>query len=161
VRCAIPNSCPNTGYAGQFALRVFGWRKSPAAWLSSWSLGSIANMSYAVRCILFGLCLLGLCSCASVAPTSVGDNDATTFIYVANVRYFAFVGMDHADKIRMDGWHFASSALDAAGIKYSAEGDMGIMSISVQRSRCDEAIELLRRDAKLKDYWIKIVKDVR
>lgn len=121
----------------------------------------IANMGDTVRSILLGLCLLGLCSCASVAPTPVADNDAKTFVHVATVRYFAAVRMDNLDKTRTDGWHYASSALDAAGIKYSAEGDMGKMSISVQRSRCREAIELLRRDAKLKDYWIEIVKDIR
>jgi hypothetical protein len=118
-------------------------------------------MSDILRSLLLGLCLFVLCSCASVAPTPSGDYDAKTFIYVANVRYFAFVGMDHADKARTDGWHYASSALDAAGIKYSAKGDMGLMSISVQRSRYHEAIELLRRDAKLQDYWIEIVEDTR
>jgi len=119
----------------------------------------IANMVDNVRSILLGLCLLGLCSCASVAPTPVGDNDAKTFVFVAVVRYP--VRMDNLDKTRTDGFHYASSALDAAGIKYSAEGDLGKMSISVQRSRCREAIALLSRDAIRKDYWIEIVKDIR
>jgi len=28
----------NAGYDGQFSLRVSGWRESPTAWLSSWTL---------------------------------------------------------------------------------------------------------------------------
>jgi hypothetical protein len=34
----LPNiTGANACYAGQFSLRVSGWRESPAAWLSSWS----------------------------------------------------------------------------------------------------------------------------
>ncbi len=33
-----PNTGANAGYAGQFSLRVSGWRQLLAAWLSSWTL---------------------------------------------------------------------------------------------------------------------------
>jgi hypothetical protein len=41
-RDLVPNVQAIAGdYAGQLSLRVSGWRKSPAAWFSFWSLGSI------------------------------------------------------------------------------------------------------------------------
>jgi len=116
-------------------------------------------MSDRVRSILLGVSFVGLCSCASVAPAPIADNDPKTFVYVATVHYFFPLRMDFQDKTRVDGWNYASSALRAAGIKFSGEGDMGNMSLSVQRSRCRDAVELLKRNARLQDYWIEMAKD--
>jgi len=49
-----PNSAgANAGYSGQFSLRVFGWRESPAAWLSFWSLGSMNAPRVSRKVLIF------------------------------------------------------------------------------------------------------------
>ncbi len=53
-------SITNAGYAGLFSLRISGWRESPAAWLSFWSLGLMKS-----TCALASLGLLLAAGCRS------------------------------------------------------------------------------------------------
>jgi hypothetical protein len=119
-------------------------------------LGVIASMSDTVRSILLVSVAFGLCSCAYTVPKAVAKDDDKPFVYVAAVHDVPF-----DDEPKPDAWHYAHSVLDAAGIRYFMEEDLGVTSISVEPSRCHDAVVLLSGDAKARGYWIEIAKRYR
>jgi hypothetical protein len=113
-------------------------------------------MGYIVRSFLFSIALVGLCSCVHTAPKPDTMEDWKTFVYVAAVHC---VPLDAEP--RPDTWHHVHRLLDAAGIRNFMESSSGVASISVEPSRCHEAVDLLRRDAAARGYWIEIAKQFR
>jgi len=113
-------------------------------------------MSDIMRSFLFFIALIGLCSCAYSPPKHVEMDDWRTFVYVAAVHSVPLDG-----EPRPDAWHHVRSILDAAGIRNFMESSSGVASISVEPSRSHDAVDLLRRDAAVRGYWIAIAKQFR
>jgi hypothetical protein len=49
--------------------------------------------------------------------------------------------------------------LQRADIRTSMTSSAGVAAVSVERSRCREAVALLRKDAAAGGYWLEIAKE--
>ena len=88
-----------------------------------------------------------------VASPATQDIDLTNFVYVADVHNVPVPGEKFTNT-----WLHVHGMLDEAGIHNYMESAHGVASVSVECNRAGEAVELLRKDAISKGYWIEIAK---
>jgi len=108
--------------------------------------------------IPLGLVLVvGLCSCAHSPPApaqaekQVEPQDGDTFVYVASVHNVPF-----NLEPKPNAWARVCFVLQRADIRTSMAASAGVASVSVERRRSREAVELLRKDAAAKGYWLEV-----
>ena len=117
---------------------------------------SIANVSLIF--VLFALLPLALCSCVHTSPPpSEQPSEQTSgaeFVYIASVH-----SQPVENEPQPSAWRHVYELLEGHRIVPIMTSSGGVASISVERNRAREAVELLRGDAARKGYWIKISKD--
>jgi hypothetical protein len=96
---------------------------------------------------------LALCSCAHTAPTAE-QTSGDEFVYIASVH-----SQPVENEPKPNAWQHVYQLLDQRRILILMTSSGGVASISVERDRSREAVELLRGDAARKGYWIKISKE--
>jgi hypothetical protein len=116
-------------------------------------LGVISTMSSIARSYLLVVVFAGLCSCVHRPTKHVEREDWKTFVYVAAVHNVPLDG-----EPRPNAWHHVRDILNGAGIRNFMESSSGVASISVEPNRSREAVELLRKDAAARGYWIEIAR---
>jgi hypothetical protein len=116
-------------------------------------LGVISTMSSIARSYLLVVVLVGLCSCVHRPPKPVEIEDWKTFVYVAAVHNEPLDG-----EPRPNTWDHVRGILNGAGIRNFMESSSGVASISVEPDRSREAVELLRKDAAARGYWMEIAR---
>jgi hypothetical protein len=114
------------------------------------------------------LLALGLCSCAHTPPEPkpepapapepqrVEKQDDETFVWVASVHSVPFT-----QEPQPNAWARVCFVLQRADIRTSMTASAGVASVSVERKRSRDAVELLRKDAAEKGYWLEIAKEFR
>jgi len=114
------------------------------------------------------LVVLGLCSCAhtppapapesapALGPLRVEKQDDETFVWVASVHSVPF-----KQEPQPNAWAHVCFVLQRADIRTSMTASAGVASVSVERKRSRDAVELLRKDAAQKGYWLEIAKEFR
>jgi len=112
------------------------------------------------------LLALGLCSCAHTPPAPepatapepqrVEKQDDETFVWIASVHSVPF-----KQEPQPNAWAHVCFVLQRADIRTSMTASGGVASVSVERKRSREAVEMLRKDAAAKGYWLEIAKEFR
>ena len=110
------------------------------------------------------LAAVGLCSCAHNPPESaftpapaatpnpppVEKPAGDEFVYIASVH-----NTPQRGEPQPNAWYYVYRLLEKAGIRTIMTAAGGVASISVERSQSATALDVLRKDAAEKGYWIK------
>jgi hypothetical protein len=125
------------------------WNRKRCGWGQPW-FGRRATILF----LAFVLLPLVLCSCAHNSPPAASQSSGEEFVYIASVH-----SQPVENEPKPNAWLHVYGLLDQRGIRVLMTSSGGVASISVERDRSHEAVELLRGDAARRGYWIQISKE--